>query len=399
MQRLNPILTGPRFKVLSEQAVLFIPPKPKKINPYSQSLYYFATGECSTFDAIDCLLSQEPRIKFDFNYVRQAIHEKYLEYRDGFLEIKAINFDNKNVPQPLDKIKKDIIQKKEALTELVDCVMDSYKTSSGNTMISHEELEKFTLEFFEKGLCRPYLQKSISEKILTELKLSDQKEWAQHDANLKNLFPNTNEIILQSCARYNQLQTQLLDPTGLTEEEKWKPTSSIDEFINILKAHGLLLMTGEFNKDRYNQPPTKITVGKHQFFAYAKGAFREEKKDHHYTLRIVVVGASKKGYENTTQDLVYYIDPAADINIKDYPIYMMSYKNFCARLVEVSNGIRFASTDSQRFLACRFIYYHPLLKPMLGSQNSYCSLFWKHKYKIMTAALTVTAIAGRLMKT
>lgn len=133
-----------------------------------------------------------------------------------------------------------------------------------------------------------------------------------------------------------------------------KKTTNPERVIDYLKSHGPLVVCGNFSPSEYKEPASSRKIGEKEVYAFKKGSFSEKGADEEHA--IIIVGSTLKGYGKTTQDLLYYIDPA-----ETDKVFVISYENFLQRVSMP-------------------VFYHPdlakELQKKIGQSNRAPSLFF-----------------------
>jgi hypothetical protein len=166
----------------------------------------------------------------------------------------------------------------------------------------------------------------------------------------------------------NMLRCIVAEKYGFQIDTKWKPEQPIENFLICLKERGFLLAQGLFGKRSYNSEPIITTVGEIKVLSWQEQTFKNNNSLN--CEMMVFIGASRKGYQDTTQDLIYYIDPADNIGGKT-PIYIVPYLAFTQRLISTyGHGIaKFQELDISKedMQSMTFFFYHPAHAPQLES--------------------------------
>ncbi len=171
--------------------------------------------------------------------------------------------------------------------------------------------------------------------------------------------PGDTELVM----RFFLIQQMVADKCGfpLSDEIGTGPIT-IDTLMQLLDNHGLIIAGGIYGGPAYsNFKEFDTEVGRISMVARKKGSLNwasaiSTKSAH----SIIVVGASRKGFEGRSQALVFYVDP----NDQFQKIRMMSFSNFVKR-----NGMYF---DLDKGLN------EPLMKGLIPMVISYLPGGGKH---------------------
>lgn len=333
--------------------------------------------------------------------IQSIIKSKLEKYPPPTLNKYAI--DDKRLEQAFRKNLKDNLINNEndfSSYQITDEICQEYvtqflaycKNNYSHTQKTFAEWYSLTSEFLSKH--QGIIAGEVAAEILTEFNLN------QNEVILKNSQAENN-IIEQLAIKAAFLQNKTADAYGFKAGNIWQPDQPIDNFIDLVKARGYLIATGFFAKECYTKAPIKKTINKLEIMTWPKGSFANDNSLIAHS--IVVIGASKVGYDNTTQDLIYYINPAQDNSAASYPVYVISYKSFCERLCSTENkNINVLKQKGLAIEDCNYFYYHPALAPSANQaaiKSKITPSFWQApacKKIFLTAgivAVTATLIA------
>ncbi len=149
------------------------------------------------------------------------------------------------------------------------------------------------------------------------------------------------------CAQLNNLKLS-----------DWHPDAGIDALMNVLREHGPVMTSGYLGAFYYEPDSTvNLTIGAIQATGFKPNTANiTDISDSHVVL---VVGVTKKGYENSSADLVYFVDPKVPQQ-PDQPvqIFAVSYNTFTRRLIE-RHGVKTngAADTWSNYPGARFFHY------------------------------------------
>jgi hypothetical protein len=149
-------------------------------------------------------------------------------------------------------------------------------------------------------------------------------------------------------------QHQVACMAGLLVECSWNPGASIECFLNILKEHGPVVVTGFLGDKCHTEPATQqpMPIEGLNTWAWKKGTAKDCREIGSEGHAVIVIGASKKAYGATSQNYVYWRDPT----LEDDNIFRMSYELFCTRVVS-TEGFKTLVFDPRD--TTHYLYYHP----------------------------------------
>jgi hypothetical protein len=179
----------------------------------------------------------------------------------------------------------------------------------------------------------------------------------------------TEKQMIRHC--WSLIQKKLADNYGFAEGRLWSPNQPIDALLSLLRSQGPLAVSGFFSNTFYSEPATPRQIGGKTVYGWKQGSFSGST---HIQLShtVALVGASKKGYGKTGQDLVYFVNvsptptPYKPTTIReglkeDFNVYILSYESFCQRLINTDSALALESMEGPGQQA--FYYYHPALSP------------------------------------
>jgi hypothetical protein len=253
-----------------------------------------------------------------------------------------------------------------------------------------DDLSEYFLNYYKKEYCRIQYQfiktmgfdpavmyKNLRKKQLLNL-------FKKTYANSRISFDKTKESMLDlafhkwcrpwkslpvtdRCTLFSKFLSSVLLQVYGFKAAKWNPDKSIDEFIDTLKTHGPLLMTGTLGTPFHEKPPEKTReVGGRNIYGW-----REEDAEMLWTKLgrpvshfVVVIGAEKEG---STEGSIYFVDPndgSSPNNPELQRIYVTSYRNFQEQIYRSSkipctqqSGYQLSSSSSSFF---HHAFYRPL---------------------------------------
>lgn len=216
--------------------------------------------------------------------------------------------------------------------------------------ISIERLLDFTKKFEVQLIHKIYLD--LAETIFNQAGLSASEiiERYERDYRYTQQIPYDERKL---SALHSSLQRLVANHHGYQEDLSWNPTMPVEALISMLKNKGIVLMAGLYGNHYYSEAPEQKLVNGIEILFWKSKSFKSQVDSHH----VLIIGASKQGYANNSQDLVYFIDPN-EMNCAKFPIYMLSYKSFCERLVG-NSGIRLSPLDLNE----KYFIHHPALAP------------------------------------
>lgn len=158
---------------------------------------------------------------------------------------------------------------------------------------------------------------------------------------------------------WSLLQKKTAANYGFVEGTAWNPSQSVDSLIDILRSQGPLIVGGLFSEGFHSEPAAPKQIGDKTVYGWKKDSFSGLNQVAHI---VTLVGASKKGYKNIGQDLVYFVDPSRPAS-EGTKVFILSYQSFCQRLgntrgeLVLGKGIDYSKSA--------FYYCHSALSPKL----------------------------------
>ena len=166
----------------------------------------------------------------------------------------------------------------------------------------------------------------------------------------------------------------------------------------MLRDQGPLIAGGLIGRGFYTADAHPIKIGNENFFDWSADSYRGV-SSLNIGHTVVIVGATKKGYCGTKQDLIYFVDLASS----NHNVHVMSYKNFCERVSNLKGEIK-EGQSTRLDIRSPYLLSHPQLKPNLAKQKAKdTASFWsetcsvKNVGALATAALIAGAVAYGLL--
>jgi hypothetical protein len=367
------------FRVCTDKAVILNVPIKKTIIGVAGRADFSRLFSCF-FDVVDCLIQQSSKIESEqlllcTRRVRVKIQALFVQYASCEHTFHLITEAAKKREWPADSFMKKAVDIHYPSLEKVlkqNLIKNMQKNVGDDYSVIHqtELCEKYMSSFIE------YYRKEDSLPKRTPV------EWMGLAAKyLPNMwytileeasFDLLKEVNVSETEKVNHpfllLQRKWANRCGFEESAEWVPGKNFNEFMDCLKIHGYLVVGGFFGKGYYNQSAVAKKIGDIETLSWPKGSFEAEKYIKKISIghEVVVIGASCVGYENVQQDLIYFVDPWGDRNAESYPIYIMSYENFCMRLGTTCGQISLSWLEQKKLEIPKFnyFYYHPALKPV-----------------------------------
>lgn len=237
-----------------------------------------------------------------------------------------------------------------------------------------------------------HLQQDLQDKFTREGVVSKSEQDYIYNHYFDSLNQRSQSLLLNECASYKRKELYGLKTNTLDLSK------NIDGLIELLKQYGPVTINGQIGRPYYPQALEKLKkINNEIFYAFPPHSYNSNSSEEGHV--IVLVGASRQGYSNTNQDLVYYLDPT-DESRPDQPakIYVMSYANFKNR-VQHTNSYLFEG-DYIKISSTQYTYNPSFYEAQLKIANTETSIHhygWfscKKVTQVGLAAATAVTVAA-----